>query len=188
MPCSVWLFGLWILELSLQLRKTKLVPSTQCITQFNSLTMMLSLPADKLSTFQEVITGFLGWKHAASSNCLLVSHLGQQIIFVYLDNAVVVATLNKGTNKSPTMMHFQRGLFWLSAVYNFYIKTFYVAGKPNVLADNISCLHEPLHLQGLFSCLLASGSDAGIISVVSHMSVATYFWLLGTYSLPLKKF
>ena len=30
---------------------------------------MLSLPADKLSTFQEVITYFLGWKRAANGNC-----------------------------------------------------------------------------------------------------------------------
>ena len=39
--------------------------------------------------------------------------------------------------------------------------------------------------RGFFSCLLGSGSNAAIISVVSHMSVATYFWLLGTYFLPL---
>ena len=39
--------------------------------------------------------------------------------------------------------------------------------------------------RGFFSCLLGSGFNAAIISVVSHMSVATYFWLLGTYFLPL---
>ena len=48
---------------------TKLVPPTQCITylgvEISSLTMTLSLPADKLSAFRAVITEFLGRKRAS---------------------------------------------------------------------------------------------------------------------------
>ena len=106
-------------------------------------------------------------------------------VFVYCDNTVAVAILSKRTKKGYKMMHFLRGLFWLSAVYNFHIKAFHVAGKHNVVADNISRLHEPLQLQGFFSYLLISDSNEANISAVFHMSGATQFWLLGTYSLPL---
>ena len=109
-----------------------------------------------------------------------------KIVFVYCDNTAAVDMLNKDTTKSPTIMHFLGGLFRLSAVYNFHIKAFHVAGDHKILADNASRFHEFLHLQGFLSYMLGSGSNAVNISAVSHMSVSCYiFWLTGTYSLPI---
>ena len=57
-----------LLDLDFQLTGTKLVPPAQFNflgVEINSLTMSLSLPAGKFSTFGEVITEFLGWKRAS---------------------------------------------------------------------------------------------------------------------------
>ena len=106
-------------------------------------------------------------------------------VFVYRDNIISVKMLNKSATKIPPTMHFLKGLFWASIVYHFRIKAFHNAGKHNILVQNISRLHEPLQRQGFFSFLLGSGLNATNISAIYPASVATYFWLLGSYYPPL---
>lgn len=52
--------------------------------------------------------------------------------FVYCNNTITVAMLNKGTTTSSAMMYFLRGLLWLSDVFNFRIKAVHVAGNHNI--------------------------------------------------------
>ena len=91
--------------------------------------------------------------------------------------------LNKGTTRNNLMMGFLRWLFWLSAMYNFLIRAIHVAGADNILADDISCLHEPSHLRNFFSHLLATHPHASAIPACGHMSAPTYlgFWVSTLY-------
>ena len=106
-----------------------------------------------------------------------------KVVHVYCDNQAAVAMLNKGTTRSPVMMSYLRRLFWCSARFNFRLQAFHIPGKLNVLADNISRLHIPAHLQAFCQHLLAiSGPSALVSPATLHMSPASYFFLVGLYS------
>ncbi|CAC5425548.1 unnamed protein product [Mytilus coruscus] len=62
-------------------------------------------------------------------------------VIIFCDNAATVNCLNKCTSKNSVLMSYLRELFWLSAKYNFHIKTLHIARKENILADTISRLH-----------------------------------------------
>lgn len=64
-------------------------------------------------------------------------------VVIFSDNMTTVACLNKCTSRSKILMSYLRGLFWLSATYNFHITAVHVPGKENIMADFISRLHEP---------------------------------------------
>ncbi|XP_066925176.1 uncharacterized protein [Clytia hemisphaerica] len=80
--------------------------------------------------------------------------LRNKVVHIHCDNTAAVAMLNKGTTKDPDMMSHLREAFWLSAIFNFSIRVFHVPGKLNVLADHISRLHMPFHLQAFAQHLL----------------------------------
>jgi hypothetical protein len=63
-------------------------------------------------------------------------------VTVYTDNVTAKSIVNKGTSKNPKIMPLIRKLFWLSALYNFYLKVEFIPGADNIMADTISRLHE----------------------------------------------
>lgn len=74
-------------------------------------------------------------------------------IIVLSDNQTAVSRINKGSCKDPLVMPFLRGLFWLSALYNFHLSACFVPGHKNTVADSISRLHEPGQLATLCNLL-----------------------------------
>lgn len=63
-------------------------------------------------------------------------------VLIFCDNVTTVSCLNKCSSRNATLMSYLRELFWLSASNNFHIKAVHIAGKPNVMADMISRLHD----------------------------------------------
>ena len=68
-------------------------------------------------------------------------------IIIYSDNSCTVASLNKGTSRNAIVMKCLRGLFWLSAKYNFHLTSKFIRGIRNVAADSASRLHLPGYLE-----------------------------------------
>ena len=104
-------------------------------------------------------------------------------VIVRCDNTAAVGMLNKGTTKHPLMMTLLRRLFWLSATYNFRLKVYHIPGLTNVVADNVSRLHEADHFLSFYGFLFQKGFDAATVSAFSHMTKASYYFLLGHYLL-----
>lgn len=105
-------------------------------------------------------------------------------VHVFCDNTAAVAMLNKGTTKNPIMMYFLRRLFWLSATFNFRLKVFHVAGINNVTADHVSRLHDPTHFLAFAELLVRYYNKTLFeLSALDHMSLFSYFLLLGKFSI-----
>ena len=79
--------------------------------------------------------------------CLAVSRWApcwrNKRIYIQSDNVTAVAAINKGTSRNPFIMACLRQLFWLSAIYNFHVSARFLPGVSNMVADDISRLHEP---------------------------------------------
>ena len=115
--------------------------------------------------------------------------LRNKTVHVHCDNTTAVSVLNKGTACNDTVMGYLRGLFWLSATFNFRLKAFYVPGAFNNLADDISRLHQPGHFLSFMEYLdLITGGYGSCVLAENHMSSASYWFLLGLYSQPSPSF
>jgi hypothetical protein len=64
-------------------------------------------------------------------------------IFVHSDSMVACAVIKRGSSKNPIVMASLRRVFWISAVYNFRIRTRFYPGVCNFISDRILRLHEP---------------------------------------------
>ncbi len=63
---------------------------------------------------------------------------GQSHVSCFCDNAVVVAAINKGNARDPSLMHLLRCLLFLAAVRNFSLKAIHIPGQDNAAADALS--------------------------------------------------
>jgi hypothetical protein len=72
-------------------------------------------------------------------------------VYVHCDSMVACAVIKRGSSRNPIVMASLRRVFWLSAVYNFKIRTWFYPGVRNIVADRISRLHEPGGWQKLMS-------------------------------------
>ena len=111
------------------------------------------------------------------------SHWQNKTVIVRCDNTAAVAMLNKGSTRHPVMMQFLRGLFWLSATFNFRIKAYHIPGVQNVEADHVSRLHESSHFLAYCTHLLSCGVNLCTLVACHHMSESSYYYLLGRYSI-----
>ena len=91
-------------------------------------------------------------------------------IYVQSDNMTTVAAINRGTSRNPFLMACLRGLFWLSAQFNFHITARFIPGVSNTVADDISRVHEPGRLSKL--CPYVYPTPLGF-----HMSQASLSFL-----------
>ena len=86
------------------------------------------------------------------------SHLWtNRLVYVHCDNVAACAIINKGSSKHPTVMDSLRRVFWLSAFYNFRIKPVFYPGKFNILADNVSRIHECNGIDRLYNNMAKVG-------------------------------
>ena len=94
-------------------------------------------------------------------------------VIVQTDNQAAAHIINKGSTQHPSVMNELRTLFWLSAEYNFRITAEYLPGSENVLADAVSRLHSPQHLQWFYTHLLSllPCHIVNNISLLQHMSI-----------------
>lgn len=92
-------------------------------------------------------------------------------VLVMSDNSTTMSCVNRGTSRSPLLMTYLRYMFWLSAVYNFRLTAMHVPGEDNVLADNISRLHEPYSRHYLNMLLVTS-------PLAWHMSYNAFVYIL----------
>ena len=98
-----------------------------------------------------------------------------QRIYVFSDNTVTVAGVNKGTSRNPLIMECLRYLFWLSVTFNFHLRAIHIKGKYNDKADMLSRLHEP----GVFEYLLRSMPyDTPLTALLHNMSHDALSFLL----------
>jgi hypothetical protein len=63
----------------------------------------------------------------------------------------VVCAVNGGTSKCPSVMLLIRHLFFIAAKYAFDLRLKFIAGRDNVSADVLSCLHVKDFLAGNLS-------------------------------------
>lgn len=76
--------------------------------------------------------------------------LANRLVYITSDNTTTVSAINKGSSKSKTVMRALRSLFWISALFNFKLKSVFVPTGQNLMVDCISRLHakkfrEQLH-------------------------------------------
>lgn len=91
-------------------------------------------------------------------------------VLVYCDNSTTVACINKGSSKNKTLMSYIRVLFWLSARNNFKIIAKHIPGKENVLADQLSWLHEQQMFHKIFNSAGCSFANHFATASHGHMS------------------
>ena len=97
----------------------------------------------------------------------------ETLAIIYSDNQAAVQMINKGTTASAIIMQELRGLFWLSAFYNFHISAVCLQGAKNTLADSISSMHEPKGLFSFYSFLCDNFTPAfaNAVQLARHTSV-----------------
>lgn len=96
-------------------------------------------------------------------------------VYIFSDNAVTVASINKGTSRNNTVMGFIRYLFWLSAKFNFHITARHIPGQNNTHADMISRLHDPAMLSSFLRLFLG---PVPVAYLGQHMSYRSLLYLL----------
>ena len=77
----------------------------------------------------------------------------KRTVIVRCDNIAAVTMPNKGSTKNPHILTFLREFFWLSALFNFRLKAYYISGSFDVKADHMSPLHESSHFLA-YCCIL----------------------------------
>lgn len=70
--------------------------------------------------------------------CRWAPLLANRLVYVTCDNSCTVYSINKGTSRNKTVMSALRLLFWLSAMFNFKLRSIYVPTGLNLTADCIS--------------------------------------------------
>ena len=75
-------------------------------------------------------------------------------VIIHSENQAAVQILNKGTTANELIMDELHNLFWLSAAYNFHISATYIEGARNTIADAISRIQDPRHLNTFCALLL----------------------------------
>ena len=96
-------------------------------------------------------------------------------ICVRSDNSATVASINKGSSRSPELLSLIQELFWLSVEFSFKLSAFFIPGKVNYLADRISRLD--VLPQALDAHSILSNFSGGIVPCVNHMSPRSFIWL-----------
>lgn len=74
-------------------------------------------------------------------------------VLIHTDSTTAKAILNKGSCRNSYVMKHLRGLFWLSAQFNFTLEALHVPGRLHDLPDAISRLHQPGQLLRMESLL-----------------------------------
>ena len=107
-------------------------------------------------------------------------------VIIHSDSQAAVGIINKGSTKNPLIMGFLRGLFWLSAIYNFRITTCYIKGVHNVIADAISRMLMPIasYLLQAYSFISTCTHHIAALSqnLLLHMPYSTALFLSFRYS------
>lgn len=62
-------------------------------------------------------------------------------LIIATDNTQVVAMINGGSSINDSCLDVLGKIFWISAIFNVYIKARYIPGEENVFADRLSRLY-----------------------------------------------
>ena len=99
------------------------------------------------------------------------------------DNSATVASVNKGTSRSPELLSLIQEIFWLAVRWNFKLSASFVPGKLNFLADRLSRLNQR-HL-AIEANLMLSNFKPCVIFCNQHMSQETFVWLQESWEMNL---
>lgn len=173
----------------------------ECLTAFNGVSLLLhekpirSVLTDASSQgagfFFEGDWGYLNWQHdwpqAASLHincketlavvlaaCRWAPLWRNHVVYINSDNKTTVSALNKGTCRNKVVMEALRVLFWLSATFNFKIKSLFVPTSRNLVADCISRLHTRRFWHQL-PCFIPTGWYGNHMSLKSFITFGCRF-------------
>ena len=96
-------------------------------------------------------------------------------IMVRSDNSATVASINKGTSRSPELLSLIQEIFWLSVQYSFRVSATFIPGINNTLADRISRLDSMPHAMEARQ-ILSNFSD-NIVLCKYHMTPLSFIHL-----------
>ena len=96
-------------------------------------------------------------------------------VIIHCDSQSAVGIINKGSIPVASIMQYLRRLFWLSAIFNFRITAPYIPGHDNLIANAISCLHDPYYvgLAFLYFCHYMPAAFVYTQILVHHMPYAS---------------
>jgi hypothetical protein len=106
-------------------------------------------------------------------------------ICVRSDNSATVASINKGSSRSPDLLLLIQELFWLSVQYSFKLSASFIPGKINYLADRISRLD--LLPQALDAYAMLSNFAGNIVPCKDHMSPRSFVFLQDRWNLACRR-
>ena len=110
------------------------------------------------------------------------SALSGSHVIIRSDNSVTIAALNKATSRGVEIMPIVRNIFWLCIKYDICVTGLFIPGKLNVLADNISRLHNVFSA----NCARLTIADFNVCKLVAckgHMSERAYMLLQDAWTL-----
>ena len=90
---------------------------------------------------------------------------------IHADNQVTEAVINNGTARNSTCLELLKHLASLVLQFSFTISAAYIPGIENIMADTISCLHEP----GKFD-LLGTLFNVSLTRAVSYGGMTLNAW------------
>lgn len=133
--------------------------------------------------FPELANMHINYKEAAIAalSILKWGHLFRnRTIYIYTDNTFTSAIINKCACRNNKLMQLLRRMFWISAKYNFVVRSKYIKGVNNNMADCISRLHEPgrlleleAHINTWYMCHHSAAVVFETMSLCNHMSLKT---------------
>ena len=95
---------------------------------------------------------------------------------IHSDNTATVASVNKGSSRSPKFMACLREIFWLSVKHDFILSAVHVKGDDNFLADTVSRLHAPGQAEAFHKLVRP---ESGFINCFYNMSYLSFLTLQG---------
>ena len=138
-----------------------------------------------LSDFPELVSAHINVLELFTVFLALVrwgSALSGSHVIIRSDNSVSVSALNIATSRGVEIMPIVRNFFWLCVKHDITVTGLFIPGKLNVLADNISRLHNVFSA----NCARFTIADFDVCKLVAcngHMSKAAYMFLQDVWTL-----
>ena len=104
-----------------------------------------------------------------------------KLVHIHTDNKGVEGAIRKGSSRHVIANTLLKELLWRAAICNISLCVSYVRSKDNFIADALSRIHDPVHMDHAVKFLAAVGTPVSspYFNLYNHMSVSSYLSVFG---------